>query len=113
MPSGTVRVVSYNDSGTIRVRLFPEGDARNVDRFQFWCESAERRLPVSRHLATALGINTAGVTKFVDGLDLLFNKLWGSDAIIVVGGHTVPRSLRRILQELVPLHAILVWADAV
>lgn len=113
MPSGTVRVDSYDDDGVVRAKLYLEGDPRAVTRFQAWCQSAERRLPASRHLAPALGINSAGVTKYVDGLDLLFNKMWGQDAIIVVGGSTVPRSLRQILQELIPLTAVLVWPDTV
>lgn len=113
MPAGTVRVDSYDDAGTVRVRVQVEGEEAAVTRFQYWCQTAERRLPASRHLAPALGIVSAGVTQFVEGMDLLFNKLWGSDAILITGGSTVPKALRALLQDLVPLQSVLVWVDAV
>lgn len=109
MPAGPVRVTSYSDSGVIRVHVWPEGQPEAVERYQAWCQSSSRRLPESRGLAAALGMGTAGLTQYPDGLGLLFRLQLGSSAVVARHTPDVPRRVLQALQEFCPLSAVLLF----
>jgi len=107
MPSRPIRAVSYDDSGTIRINLFPEAMPANLIKYQTWCRNQERRQPGSQQLATYLGIEDPGVEVQVDGLALLFNALWGRRVIIADLRVSVPRRVEALLRQWCPTTAVL------
>lgn len=108
MPANPIRALSYSDGGTIRVKLYPHGTPQAVARYQAWCASIERRLPVGKHLAGVLGITTAGVEQQVDGLNLLFTHTWGRRVMVADLRESIRPNVVRMLRDLAPVTATLI-----
>jgi hypothetical protein len=113
MPGRPIRALGYDDNGTVRVHLFPEGTPANIARYQTWCRDQERRLPASKHLAPLLdardpgSMDEAGDELQVDGLELLFNQVWGRRVIIADIRNSVPMRVVAALREWCPTTAVL------
>jgi len=107
MPSRPIRAVSYNDSGTIRVNLFPEATPANLAKYQTWSRDQERRQPGQSRLLQHLGIEDPGIEVQIDGLALLFNALWGRRVIIADLRKSVPRRVETMLRQWCPTTAVL------
>lgn len=113
MPGRPIRALGYDDGGTVRVKLFPDGAPANVTRYQTWCRDQERRLPASKHLAPLLNardpgsMNGAGDELQVDGLELLFNQVWGRRAIVADIRRAIPARVIAALREWCPTTAVL------
>lgn len=105
MPADPVRAVGYLDGDTVRVKLDVRGSPEQVERYQAFCRDVERRK--ESQLADLLGITTAGQTKYVDGLDLLFRHVFGRRVILVLARTDAPAHVLKTLRDMTPLSTCL------
>jgi hypothetical protein len=109
VPPGMLLATAIDVAGVVRVRLTINGDPSVITRWQQWSLYAEQvRYSSSSPLATLLGFDTAGQTKMVDGLALLFNGLWGRKAVVLSVRGAYNSVLIQELRARMPMTSLLI-----